>query len=237
MKMEEIIMSHETKALFPEIWQEGYGIVPKTMMKAPELSVYDKVLLCYMLSYTGAGKNECWPSYETMIHDLKISKGKLSQTINKLEENGYLTRKKLYPNDPLKHNNKYILSFPSPKVHEVDKRGSREKPSRSTKKTSNSNSINSNNTSAHNDLRAWFELHNKDYYHNAKEASFINKLIKKSTALSHDIYAILKDYVILINCDEEPWWKTQPLIPSAVYSLYDRISLAKRKTEVTFDYK
>jgi len=93
------------------ILSEGYGIIPKKIMKASDLGPYEKLLVAYMLSYTGAGNNECFPSYRTMEVDLQISRPTIAKALKKLEELGYIHKSKLFPGDPLRHNSKYCLRF------------------------------------------------------------------------------------------------------------------------------
>lgn len=127
---------------------EGYGIVPKKMMKDKNITIYDKAVLCYMLSYTGSG-NTCFPSYASMIEHLGISKPTLSKSIKSLQESGYLEVSRLF-SDPMKHNNKYKIVFLS---NENDLDGHFGEPTRYkevnprgiNRFTSNNNNNNNNN--------------------------------------------------------------------------------------------
>lgn len=107
------------------IFSEGYGIIPKKLMKmkigkvkiktqSKEITVKGitiKAVLSYFLSYTGAG-NECFPSINTIASDLEISRDSVIYALRAAEEQlNLIDKQQMYPNDPLKHNNKYILKF------------------------------------------------------------------------------------------------------------------------------
>jgi len=131
------------------IFSEGYGIIPKKLMRSKDIGIYEKAVLAYMLSYTGGG-NECFPSYERISDELGISKMTVSKSIKRIIATGFIRKEKLYPNDPLKHNNKYILTFldstPSvlTTVQQTDSRSKSRVPSQYTTFTSNNNTTNNN---------------------------------------------------------------------------------------------
>jgi hypothetical protein len=92
------------------ILSEGYGIVPKKIMKA-NISIGAKALLCYMLTYTGGGKAECFPSVETICKHLNSSKPTIVKLIKELVDSELIEKTRLYPNDPLRRNNKYVIKI------------------------------------------------------------------------------------------------------------------------------
>ena len=91
------------------IFENGYGIIPKKLMRA-NIDRNIKLILAYMLSYTGGG-NECFPSIRTMAKDLKMSTATVIKYIKQAEVLHYISKSKLYPNNPLNHANKYKLVF------------------------------------------------------------------------------------------------------------------------------
>ena len=93
------------------IFGEGYGIVPKLLMKADDLSITTKAVLCYLLSYAGAGA-ESWPSHTEIIHNLKISKRTLARSINQAIDGGYVTQKRKFSRS-IGSRNIYNLTFMS----------------------------------------------------------------------------------------------------------------------------
>lgn len=91
------------------ILSDGYGIIPKKLMKM-NIDKYIKLILAYMLSYSG-GKNNCFPKIKMICKDLHISPNRVIDSINKAIELGLLKKEKKYPNNPLKHENRYILTL------------------------------------------------------------------------------------------------------------------------------
>ena len=71
---------------------EGYGIIPKKFLKIKGLSVFAKCIGAYFLSYTGAGKNQCWPSIALICEDLEISKPTVIKAINELIKIGVVKK-------------------------------------------------------------------------------------------------------------------------------------------------
>jgi hypothetical protein len=107
----------------------GYGIIPRSLMRDSGLSVYEKVVLAYMLSFTGAGNSVCFPSQKTMREEIPLGRTTLINTIKSLCEKGLLSKSKLYPKNSMKQNNKYELLLMSyfrgltegiPKVRQTD---------------------------------------------------------------------------------------------------------------------
>ncbi len=92
------------------IFSEGYGIIPKKLMKM-DIHKNVKLLLAYMLSYTGGGKDTCFPSYSKMASDLKMSKSTVSYTIKECVRMGFLNIEKQYTQNKFKQSNKYTLLF------------------------------------------------------------------------------------------------------------------------------
>jgi hypothetical protein len=100
---------NENKIELSGIFAEGYGIVPKKLMKA-NIDKNIKLIFAYMLSYTGAG-NTCFPSIRTISKDLQMSSATITKYIKQACEMGYIEKSKLYPKNPLNHANKYKLLF------------------------------------------------------------------------------------------------------------------------------
>lgn len=99
-----------TKQIINEQLSEGYGIIPRSIMRNKELKIIEKSILAYMLSFTGAGKNVCWPSLKTIAEELGVCKNTIIKNINNLQIKGYVAKGKL---DESNYNsvNKYSLLF------------------------------------------------------------------------------------------------------------------------------
>lgn len=88
---------------------EGYGIIPNKIMRM-DIQNNTKLLIAYLLSFAG-NKNYAFPSLTTMAKDLKMSRSTITSAINDACKNGLLKKEKLYPDNPLKRNNKYVFLF------------------------------------------------------------------------------------------------------------------------------
>lgn len=73
------------------IFSEGYGFVPKKLMKAKDISSNTKLVLCYLLSYTGAGCT-AFPQQKDIAESLGISMRTVVKCIHESIENGYLKK-------------------------------------------------------------------------------------------------------------------------------------------------
>lgn len=111
-------MDNENNIELSGIFSDGYGINPKKLwkMKLDEQcghgrGKYVKMVLSYLLSYTGAGSKEAWPSIATIAGDLECGRDIVIEALQHAEELKMIRKIKMFPNDPLKNNNKYILDF------------------------------------------------------------------------------------------------------------------------------
>ncbi len=200
-------MSENNKIELSGIFANGYGIIPKALMQRQDLTISEKAIIAYFLSYTGAGSNTCFPSYAQICQDLRISKTTLSKCIHSIENKGYIKISALYPNDKLKHNYKYTLLFfeglkskPS-EVNNLNILVKESKPTCIKNLNSNNNIINSNiinnNNTVKDLIKYYFALLNnfdityipidKDYI------VFTNAYKKYVTKISHDEIKRLMD--------------------------------------------
>ena len=72
------------------MFDTGYGFIPRTVMTNPELSIEAKAIFAYMASYSGV-KGECFPSVDTIVKQLGISKDRYYRHMKLLRESGYIT--------------------------------------------------------------------------------------------------------------------------------------------------
>jgi DNA-binding Lrp family transcriptional regulator len=135
---------NENKIELSGIFSQGYGIIPKALMKHPALSKNAKLILAYMLSYTGAG-NTCFPSQALIAEDLGISKPVIIKAIQEAVNKGFIKKTKLYPDKPLKHNNKYELVFLTTEVKNINLHDKDSIPPKLKNNTRINNTINNNN--------------------------------------------------------------------------------------------
>lgn len=156
-------MDENNEIVLEGILSGGYGIIPKKIMQAQNIGVYEKLLLAYMLSFSGGGRDICYPSYMKMQQDLNVGRTTLSKSVKNLCDKGYIRVDKLYPDDKYKNNNKYTLLFLSWDVHNANMACSRDEHPQSSARTYNNNIINNNilNISSKEDIWNSDEFHNK----------------------------------------------------------------------------
>lgn len=126
-------MNDENNISLGGIFSEGYGINPKKLwrMRLDEKcgkgrGKYIKMVISYLLSYTGGGTRECWPSIDTISTDLECSRDIVIEALQNAESLKMIAKERMFPNDPLRKNNKYTLKIlDSIEVDCVDLRGSK----------------------------------------------------------------------------------------------------------------
>lgn len=82
---------------------QGYGNVPKLVMRDRNMSIGAKAVYAYFNSYAGGG-DTCFPSISLICADLCISKGTLSKYLGELKNNGYITIEQIKENGRFSHN-------------------------------------------------------------------------------------------------------------------------------------
>ncbi|MBQ2972381.1 MAG: helix-turn-helix domain-containing protein [Ruminococcus sp.] len=72
------------------LFAKGYGIIPQAVMFDITLSVKSKALYAYFCSYCGSG-HSVYPSRDTILSDIGLSKDAYYSALNPLTEAGYIT--------------------------------------------------------------------------------------------------------------------------------------------------
>src|SRR5690625_202682 len=88
---------------------QGYGTIPKKVMKDKDLSIEAKAIYAYLQSYAGAG-DTAYPSVSLMSKDLNISERRFYNHRKTLIDKGYILIKQTR-NDKGWKNNIYTLPF------------------------------------------------------------------------------------------------------------------------------
>lgn len=86
----------EDKIKLQGIMSEGYGVIPKKVMKDKTLTIEAKALYAFMASYSGAGTTS-FPGVDLITDMLGISRQRFNRHRKALEDKGYITvsRKKM----------------------------------------------------------------------------------------------------------------------------------------------
>ena len=98
----------EDKIKLQGIMSEGYGIIPKKVMKDEDLTIDAKAIYAFMASFAGAG-NTSFPSVKFITDKLGISRQRFNKHRKLLEDKGYITIKKERKSDGSWESNVYTL--------------------------------------------------------------------------------------------------------------------------------
>ena len=70
---------------------DGYGTVYKSVMRNPELTIEARAIYAYLSSIAGAD-GFCYPSLNTILHDLNITKQRFYKHLNLLIDAGIIEK-------------------------------------------------------------------------------------------------------------------------------------------------
>lgn len=110
------------------ILSNGYGLIPRAIMRDKSISIGSKGLYAYLASFAGS-KLVCYPTKEIIMAELKIAKNTFNKYINELQESGYIKIERNRDKKGLLTNNIYHLiydintvdkSSPSTKICDMD---------------------------------------------------------------------------------------------------------------------
>ena len=77
--------SMEVKYNKNSILRDGYGIIPKIVMRDKNLSIEAKAIYAYLIAFAG-DKKTCYPSRDLMCKELGISINRFTKHLKKLKE-------------------------------------------------------------------------------------------------------------------------------------------------------
>lgn len=125
---------------------QGFGIIPKMVMRDREISCGAKALYAYICSYAGNGET-AWPGRELIIKDLNISKNTYNSYLNELKTRDYIrTQQERSKTGVFMHNIFILVSSPQPgtKIWSTDEPGTKKRePEKREPKICDSNINNS----------------------------------------------------------------------------------------------
>ena len=101
-------MEKQNKLNVKGVMSEGYGIIPKKVMKDKDLSIDAKAIYAFISSYAGAGSTS-FPSVNLITDMLGISRQRFNKHRKLLEDKGYITIKKNRTPEGSWGNNVYTL--------------------------------------------------------------------------------------------------------------------------------
>ena len=140
------------------VMQNGYGIIPKLVMKDKDLSIEAKAIYAYFCSYAGAG-NTAFPSVNLICSDLNISDKRFRKHRDLLVKKGYLLVKQQRTSGDFSKN---IYTLPSEIVEPTAYGRFGSTRNGSAQNGSMQNDSTNNNSSNNNSLNNNSENKNKD---------------------------------------------------------------------------
>ncbi|WP_333860767.1 helix-turn-helix domain-containing protein [Clostridium sp.] len=185
------------------VYEDGYGIVAKRVMRDNEISIGAKCLYAYLCTFidTKAGNTNSFPGRNKICFDLKISKDTFGKYRKELEAKGYLivTQKKEDKSKKFAHNVYSIETIPCPKKPDTEEPDT-EKPYPENLDTKSTNIKNTNNKSTSNKYSTqfleWYSLYPNPWN---KEQSFKNfkHMLKKDTF--ENLMVATKNYIAVLQ--------------------------------------
>lgn len=154
-------MEKQNKLNLKGIMSEGYGVIPKKVMKDKTLTIEAKAIYAFMASYSGNGDTS-YPSVEYITDFLDISRHRFNRHRKLLEEKGYISVSQERKKGSKFTHNVYTLEFiPQVQFTTSEKRTSEKRTSGNDTTNNNTinNNTNNNNTNSTSRSKLKFETH------------------------------------------------------------------------------
>jgi len=202
---------------------KGFGRIPTDIMKM-NINKNTKLVLMCLCCYAGK-RNYSFPSITTICKDLKLGRTTVMNSLKEAVELNLIKIEKLYPNDPFKKNNKYILLFidtvenperstsdsPNVGLPEVPLRSPESELSKSQCRTKNNNiNINKHKKNKFSDskesqklkkyIREHFKIESPEFFKTKTDFQRENKAIKRLVDDIHSRYTEESEQIIFFDC-------------------------------------
>jgi len=103
------------------VYENGYGLIAKKVMRDRRLSIKAKAVYSYLCSFAGSSEDRiAFPGVKTMLDDLQISKDSFYKYRKELETLGYITIEERRDNGRYQSNIYYIEAVPCPKFSDTE---------------------------------------------------------------------------------------------------------------------
>ena len=141
-----MVMKMSDKIRLKGVYEQGYGMSPKLVMRDKNLSIEAKAIYAYMSSFAGSG-GSAFPKVETACRDLNISKNRFLKYRKELVDYGYITIEKERKGGKF-DNNVYILNNTVASNHRHGKSSPRQNEATNNNKELNNNKYINSSSSA-----------------------------------------------------------------------------------------
>lgn len=229
-------MEKQNKLNLKGIMSEGYGVIPKKVMKDKTLTIEAKAIYAFMASYSGNG-NTSYPSVEYITDFLDISRHRFNRHRKLLEEKGYISVSQERKKGSKFTHNVYTLEFiPQVQFTTSEKRTSEKRTSGND--TTNNNTINNNTINNNTDNTSRSKL--KFETHHLRLAELLYKQIQSNLPnfkepnlemWANEFRLIMERdkregeeiQKLIIKSQSDDFWKKNILSPSKLRKQYDRL--------------
>lgn len=197
------------KLQLSNVLSEGYGIIPKKLMKDKELTIEAKAIYAFLASYTGKGDTS-FPSLGLITSSLGISRQRYNKHRELLVDKGYIEIKRVRDKTGKLGKNIFKINLYNPLLQKPTmEKPTLDNPSLENvthnNNSSNNNSINNNKEIKDNALfESWWDLYNKKKAR-PKALSAFNSALKK-----HDYETIEKGTINYLKSIEDKQYQSYP---------------------------
>lgn len=208
-------MARKEELQLKGVMSEGYGIIPKKVMKDKDLSIESKAIYAFMASYSGSG-NTSFPSVDLITDMLGITRQRFNKHRKHLEDKGYITiHRKRLPDGSLGSNVYTLEVIPTLRYPTMDK-PTMDKPTMDNVTTINNTLINNtNNNNTENILSSTSTVHPyKEIIEHLNDKS--NKQYKHTTNKTQTLIKArfnegfeLEDFKSVIDTKSKEWMNTE----------------------------
>ncbi|WP_052085719.1 helix-turn-helix domain-containing protein [Clostridium sp. HMP27] len=177
------------------IYENGYGLIAKKIMKDSSLTLSSKAIYAYLCSYAG-NESSAFPSVKLIKHELGISKDTFYKYIKELIDKGYIVITQQRGEKGKFSHNVYSIEvsprpkIPSPKTPDTDSPDT-VTPEPVISDTTSNNTTNNNTTSNSSNCCSNKELKNQDVYKHYEICGFglLNKMLIDLIDADVEIYS------------------------------------------------
>lgn len=93
------------------VYNTGFGIIPKSLMQNPNLSIEAKGIFCYLTTYANTDMI-AFPSRDLICTHLGISKNRYTKYMGELKEKGYIVVTQVKEDNKFSHNIYKLIPCP-----------------------------------------------------------------------------------------------------------------------------
>ena len=229
-------MENKNKLNVKGVMSEGYGIIPKKVMKDKDLSIDAKAIYAFISSYAGAGSTS-FPSVNLITDMLGISRQRFNKHRKLLEDKGYITINNKRTPGGSWGNNVYTLET-LPELRKLTSVNLTSDNPTSGNVTTNNNTINNNTINNNTDSMSRSKL--KFETQHLKLAELLYKQIQSNLPnfkepnlemwanefrliMERDKREGKEIQNLIIKSQSDDFWKKNILSPSKLRKQYDRL--------------